>query len=408
MSGGGKGRTALRALLVCQAVLVAGLTLSFPFLTLYLHEERGLPMGLTGAAIGLTVAAAALGQGLGGELSDLVGCKRVMEGAVAGRAVFTAALAWAVWRGWPVAAVVSLSALSGFAGNFYGPAVRAWIAHEHAPGGRVRAYGLLRVATNASWAVGPAAGGLLARWSYGFMFAATAAVCAAGLALLVWAVPRAPAARAQGGWDWGALASLRRDRRFVELCALTAAIACVMGQLVAPLSAHASAHAALSDAQIGLLFTVNGALVVALQHAATRAASRWRLSAVSAAGCLFYAAGYAWVGFAGGWGGLAAGVGVVTLGEIAVSPCLPALTANLAPERERGRYLGMFGLSWTLGNAMGPLLGGYGFQWAGTRWIPAPWLAVGALALASGYGFKRLGRSLTAIEEGLEPALEAA
>ncbi len=402
------GRTALRALLLCQAVLVGGLTLSFPFLTLYLHEARGVPMGRTGAAIGATLVAAALGQGLGGELSDLLGCKRVMAGAVSGRAFFTALIAWAVKDAWSVPAIVALSAAAGFAGNFYGPAVRAWIAHEHPPGGRVRAYGLLRVATNAAWAAGPAAGGLLAGFSYAFMFAATAAVCVAGLVLLVWAVPRAPAARAEAGWDWGALASLRRDRRFVELCALTAAISCVMGQLVAPLSAHASAHAGLSDSRIGLLFTVNGALVVLLQHAATRAASRWRLSAVSAAGCLLYAAGYSWVGFAGGWGGLAAGVGVVTLGEVAVSPCLPALTANLAPERERGRYMGMFGLSWTLGNALGPLLGGYGFQWAGTRFIPAPWLAVGALALAAGYGFKRLGRRLTAAEDGLEPRLEAA
>jgi MFS family permease len=404
-----KGRTALRALLLCQAVLVGGLTLSFPFLTLYLHEERGVPMGRTGAAIALTVAFAAIGQGLGGELSDLFGCKRVMTAAIAGRAAFTALIAWAVKDAWSVTAIVALSAAAGFAGNFYGPAVRAWIAYEHGPAERVRAYGLLRVATNASWAAGPALGGLLAHYSsYAVMFAATAAVCAAGLALLVWAVPRAPAARAQGGWDWGALGALSRDRRFVELCALTGLIACVMGQLVVPLSAHASAHAGLSDAQIGLLFTVNGGLVVLLQHGATKAASTLRLSAASAVGCLFYAAGYAWVGFAAGWTGLAAGVAVVTLGEISVSPCLPALTANLAPAGESGRYLGAFGLSWTLGNALGPLLGGYGLQWAGARWVAAPWLGVAALACLAGFGFWRLGRNLSPVEDGLEPALEAA
>ncbi|MDE2489520.1 MAG: MFS transporter, partial [Elusimicrobia bacterium] len=219
---------------------------------------------------------------------------------------------------------------------------------------------------------------------------------------------RAPAARAEGGWDWGALAALGRDRRFVVLCGWTAAIACVMGQLVVPLSAHASAHSGLDDAQIGLLFTVNGALVVLLQHWATGLASRARLTAVAAAGCLLYAAGYSWVGFARGWGGLALGVAVVTLGEIAVSPALPALTANLAPAGEQGRYLGMFGLSWTLGNALGPVLGGYGLQWAGSRWIAAPWLAVGLLATASAWGFSRLGRDLSLAEEGLEPILEAA
>ena len=50
-----------------------------------------------GLAVSGAVAAAAVGQSLGGELSDVWGCKRVMAGAVVTRAAFTALLAWAVW-----------------------------------------------------------------------------------------------------------------------------------------------------------------------------------------------------------------------------------------------------------------------------------------------------------------------
>ncbi|MBI2790170.1 MAG: hypothetical protein HYX59_15980 [Elusimicrobia bacterium] len=57
-----KPKTALNALLLCQGVMVAGLALSFPFLTLYFHEKRGMPMGLVGLAVSGAVAAAAVAR----------------------------------------------------------------------------------------------------------------------------------------------------------------------------------------------------------------------------------------------------------------------------------------------------------------------------------------------------------
>src|SRR4051812_35348623 len=99
-------RTALRALLVCQGVLIAGLTLSYPFMTLYLHQKRGLPMGLAGLAIGLTTLGVALGQGVGGALTDRWGSKGVMALALAGRTGFTALMAFAIAAGWATIALV--------------------------------------------------------------------------------------------------------------------------------------------------------------------------------------------------------------------------------------------------------------------------------------------------------------
>ena len=131
-----KPKTALRALLLCQGVLVAGLALSFPFLTLYFHEKRGLPMGLVGLAVSGAVAASAVGQAFGGELSDVWGCKRVMALALVCRAIFTALLAAAVSGTWPVPVIIGLHVAGAFSGNLYGPAVRAWIAYEHPAGER--------------------------------------------------------------------------------------------------------------------------------------------------------------------------------------------------------------------------------------------------------------------------------
>lgn len=396
-----KPKTALKALLLCHGILVAGLALSFPFLTLYFHEKRGLPMGLVGLAVSGAVAAAAVGQAIGGELSDVLGCKRVMAIALSSRVVFTALLAAAVAFDWSIAVTVALHVAGSASGNLYGPAVRAWIAHEHPAGGRAHAYGGLRVAQNAGWAIGPAIGGFMAGWSYALMFAATSAMSLLGLVLLLAAVPAAPAARSGEGFAWSGTLSAARDGRFLELSIIGLMIACVMSQLVAPMSVHATAHGGLTESQVGFLFGINGVIVVVLQRAATRLASRFPLSRAAAAGCLFYLVGWSWIAFARGWWPMALGMAVVTLGEIVISPSLEALAANLAPPRLKGRFLGFQGLLQSLGQALGPLLGGLGHEHLSGRWVPAPWLAAGALAGAAGWGFHRLGRRLDRQEEGL-------
>ena len=54
-----------------------------PFLLIYLHDVRGIPFGLAGAAAAVQSAAALASGFLGGTLSDRLGPKRVLLGALA-------------------------------------------------------------------------------------------------------------------------------------------------------------------------------------------------------------------------------------------------------------------------------------------------------------------------------------
>lgn len=54
-----------------------------PFLLIYLHNVRGIPFGLAGTAAAVQLAAALASGFLGGTLSDRVGPKRVLVGALA-------------------------------------------------------------------------------------------------------------------------------------------------------------------------------------------------------------------------------------------------------------------------------------------------------------------------------------
>ncbi|MCX5796627.1 MAG: MFS transporter [Elusimicrobia bacterium] len=397
-------RARLWALLVCQCVLVAGLALSYPFFALYLHRVRGLPMGWVGAALSLMLAGTAVGQVLAGELSDIMGSKRVMEASVASRAAMVALMSWAMAREAPVGALIALHVLAGFCGSFYDSAVRCWIASALPPHERLLGYGKLRVAINLGWALGPACGGVMAEHSYPLLFAASGVACLACLGLVHWTVTSMPRLRPESRFSWRELWSVAADRRFLRLCGYGLLIAAVMAQLTVGLAVHSVRYVGLSEAQVGLLFTLNGALVVLTQTPISRSLRAVRLSAMLTAGCLLYAAGYCWAGFATGFALMAAAMTVVTLGEVTVSPALQTLAANLAPEKLKGRYLGFQGLALQSGAACGPLLGGLGLQVLSPRWSPAPWLIIAALAALAAFGFKRFGKELRPDEDGLHEA----
>ena len=391
----------MRALFICQTVLTSGIALSFPFLALYLHRERGLGMGWVGAALGLNVLFSSLAQALGGEWSDIVGRQRVMRESLVLRTVAVGLLAYAVWRGWATAPLLGLLFVSTFVGNFFEPAARGWVADHCPPAARSRGYGLLRIAVNLGWAIGPAVGGALARSSYALLFAASAAACGVCACIVAWTIEEIPGERSEERFEWSAVLQAGKNARFLRVCGLSLLLGMVMAQLVVSLSMHATEYLALTETQVGWLFSLNGLIVVLLQYPATRWWSEFPLTTALAAGSLFYAAGYSAVGGAATFGAMAAAVGVITVGEITVAPALQSLWANLAPPREKGRYVGFAGFVFQAGSALGPLLGGLGLQYLSPAYPPAPWIGVGILGVAVAAGFYAIRRRFSAEEQGL-------
>jgi MFS family permease len=385
-----------------QAILVSGVALSLPFLALYLNKERGVPMGTTGLLLSMCTLLMAVGQALGGELSDRVGRSRVMTLSIWLRTAGIFAQAFAILQDWPVSAVVASHMAGSFFAGLFGPASQAWVADHVPPSQRLRAYGFLRVAINLGWAVGPALGGILATRSYPLAFFATGAVCAAcGVIFAAFIRDRHPAERAEP-LSWQAALDLAKDRRLAAFCAYTLLVGIVMGQMVAPLSVFAVTYAGLREVQVGLLFSVNGFIVVAAQSAVSRYCSRHRLTSSLAAGAALYALGYGSMGGLRGFPSLAAAMAVVSLGEIMVSPGIQALGVNLAPKNRTGRYAGVSNFAWVLGHAGGPLLGGLGIQHLAPTRPCLPWLLMSLISCAAGLGFLSLRSRLARQEEGLQ------
>ncbi|MFC2953899.1 MFS transporter [Marinicaulis aureus] len=147
---------ALAALLVAVFINIAGFSLILPLLPFYGQEFNASPI-----EIALLFAAYSFGNVFGetwwGRLSDKLGRKRVLSGAMACAALTYIAFAFAP----TYAAALLIRVVSGFFSGTLGVA-QGYIADITPPESRAKNMGYFGAAFNLGFAVGPAIGGLLA------------------------------------------------------------------------------------------------------------------------------------------------------------------------------------------------------------------------------------------------------
>ena len=90
---------------------------------------------------------------------------------------------------------------------------------------------------------------------------------------------------------------------------------------------------------------------------------------------------------------------VITIGEMVVAPVGQALVAKFAPEDMRGRYMAVFGFSWSIPFAIGPYLAGQILDNYDPRFL---WYAAGMIGVLAVMGFLALHRHVEAREEAPE------
>lgn len=321
----------------------------YPFLALYLTGRQGFSVGAAGAVLTVFGAGGLLAQPLGGALADRLGRRRTL--AVAMWAGAASMLLLGAARG--TALIVLAAFLVGVTAELYRPASQALVADVIPPAERPRAYGLLFWAVNLGWAVATTLGGVLAEHGFTLLFLGDAATSAV-FGLLVWRLVREPARHARPAAErQGGFATVVGDRTFVAFCALQFLYACVLFQFFigVPLSMRADG---LSHAAFGLAVAVNGLVIVLVQPLVLRWLARQPRSATLAVSQLLFGVGFGSLAFASTLPGYAALLAVATLGEIGVSAVASALVADLAPGHLRGRYYGVYGLSFALAGVVAP------------------------------------------------------
>jgi len=343
---------------VINLIGAIGFSLAVPFIALYLHQDREISMTIIGVILLIGGLCSALVQIMAGELSDRLGRRPLLIASISIRAVLYITLALLMANSAPVWAIALAYILGQSVGMVTTPIASAIVADLTPRRRLVEAYGVMRVGINLGWAVGPAIGGYLATFlAYHWLFTLGAVIIILSLPL-VFFVLKESSPRETGSNSYRDILSVTKDRAFMLFIPLAFLVFLTMGQMLSTLSVHSVDTIGLSTAQYGLLLTINGFIVILLQYPVARIIGRSALSKALVLGSLLFGIGYLFMGWAGGFLLAATSIAIVTIGEIIVSPAALSVVGKLSPSRNRGRYMGFFSLSQTLGWTTAPIVGG--------------------------------------------------
>jgi MFS family permease len=252
--------------------------------------------------------------------------------------------------------ILGLVLLAGASAEMYRPAAAALIGDLVEPGKRVTAFAVFRLAMNLGSAAGPATAGFLASHSFRYVFLGDALSSVVyGLVALL-ALPDLRRTAIRSGYARGAVRHALANRAFVTFIAATLCVTWIEYQVSStfPLYVRSLGY---SMTTYGYLLSLNGLLVVLFELSLTALTQRFQTQSVIAAGYALFGIGYAAVGLAHGTPMLVAAVVLWTCGEMVFAPVTGAYVTNLAPAEYRGRYSGMYVLTWSIGMLLGPSLG---------------------------------------------------
>ncbi len=372
-------------------ISITGQSLVWPFLTIHIRQQLGVPLTqitllFTLQSLGTMAATAALGPAV-----DRFGRKWIMVvGPLASASAQIMMVGANTYPAWAVLLVLYASA-----GVCFSLGSQAMIADMIPPEERTEAYALMRMASNTGIAIGPTIGGFIISLSYAISFL-TAATIQIGLGLaalfllretLTDEIRQRQGAARSAGRGYG---PLFRDSAFMSFWGVYLLLEMAASLVFTLLSVYVKEQYGIPENQYGFIIGTNAVMVVLFQYGVTRITRRHRPLGVMAISALFYAGGLAV--FAAGRVFIAFWLGIVimTIGELIIAPTATTLVATLAPPDMRGRYMGLYGLSYRIGGGIGPVVGG----WLGDRFTPAAiWYFGTAAALAAAGGFAWLSRN---------------
>lgn len=375
-------------LLAADAASAVGSGLVLPFLIIYLHAVRELSLGVASLALSALAGAGFVGGPVAGMLVDRWGARLTLMTALVVSAAGSAWLAFVTtaWEAFGAAAVFGLGVAA------FWPAMHSTLASAVSRVQRSSVFSVHYSTLNAGLGVGGVIGGLVVDVRSPFTFQAiflldglTFLLFGASLLFMRDVGRRVAASTARDEPRAGYLTVLA-DKLFLRVFLLMTLLVTIgYGQLTSIWPAFVAGDGGSTTRVVGFAFGANTFLIVGAQLVVLKKmAGRRRTRGVVALAGLWAASWLVTLGGGGLGGGVAAALAFVlamalfALGETFMSPSLPPMVNDLAPDRLRGRYNAVYSMSWSIGEVIGPALAGLALA-AG---LARPFL--GALAAACG------------------------
>ncbi|WP_030924149.1 MFS transporter [Streptosporangium amethystogenes] len=396
----------VKLLLVNQLTINTGFYMLMPYLAGHLSGTLALPAALVGLILGIRNLSQ---QGLfliGGTLADRLGHKPMI---VAGCGLRTLAfLMLAVADSLPM--LVTASALTGFAGALFNPAVRAYLAQE-AGARKVEAFAAFNAFYQLGILIGPLVGLLLNAVAFRLVCLVAGVIFAVLTVAQMRALPKGDRPRAEESrgvlLDWREVFGNRPFLLF-SLAMIGSYVLNFQVYLGLPLEIRRVTGGELG---VTLVFVVSAVLTILGQARLTAwATRRWRPPQAIARGLVLMGLAFTpvalaapWAGSAGTSGG-AAGVlvllpvlgtaALLSLATMIIYPFEMATIATFGGRHMVGTYYGLYSTLAGIGIAAGNLLTGWALDLGARAGLPSlPWLALVLIGLGCAAAVVALDRS---------------
>jgi predicted MFS family arabinose efflux permease len=251
---------------------------------------------------------------------------------------------------------------------------------------------LIRMSFNLGWTIGPALGGWLAMTvGYYTLFIVDGITCIAAAFLFLFLLKNQPPEKTDTIEQNAQLtySSAFKDRTFMAFLLFTTLGAIVFMQLLSTLPVFYKQELHMSEASIGLLMAMNGLVIVLIEMPSVFYLERkfHPLNLISA-GILLYGFSY-YVFNLAGWTYFVAVISMLalTIGEIINMPFTNSFAFGRAKPSNRGQYMGLYTMSYSLSHITAPALG---MQIASKFGFGTLWWILGGISVVTYLGYMSL------------------
>jgi MFS family permease len=338
-----------------------GGTLLFPFFALYITQKFGVGMTQAGILLGMSSLFGLVGSMVGGALTDKFGRKQLILFGLVFSAIST--LGFGLVNNFAI--LFPLVILVGLLSSVARPAHEAMIADILPEKQRQEGFGILRVVGNLAWIIGPTIGGFLANINFFYLFVIDSIISCFVAVIIYRVIPETkpePHAQEKSESFLKTITGYRfvaRDTAFMSFIVANILMLLVYQQMYGSLSVYLRDQHGINPQGYGFLMTTSAITVVLFQFWLTRLIKHRPPFLMMAFGTIFYVIGFVLFGIVTTYVLFALNIVIITIGEMIVVPTSQALVAGFAPEKMRGRYMAVAGLSWAIPSTIGPGAAGY-------------------------------------------------
>lgn len=324
------------------------------FMTLYLTQVYHYPTAKAGQVVSSFGLGALLGAYLGGKLTDRLGAYHVQKGSLLLEGILLIVLGQlsSYWM------IMLTMFLAGVAAEAMLPSIGTAMSQICPPEVRTRGFALRRLSSNLGVTIGPILGGFLALVNYKLIFWLDGLTCllAFGIALIFFKTARPTSA---GREEAGASAplSIWKDFFFLKILAVGIVLGTMYAQIFNTFPLYCRTVYGFRENIIGLLIAISTCMVVLFEMLLMHSLRNRPPLRVIAPGTFLVGLGLALMPLGRGFIFAVITVLIWTCGEMLTFPSLTSIVAGHSSDALRGKYLGLLGLSFSIGTAVGPAIG---------------------------------------------------